>query len=176
VEADSVGPMTVPPIVVMGVSGAGKSTIAEALAERLGGVYLDADAFHPASNVSKMSHGVPLTDEDRLPWLSAVGRAIREHTGGGRPVVMACSALRRIYRERIRAEEPGAYFILLTATREELERRLQARKGHFMPPSLLDSQLATLEPLASNERGVTINVHGSEKDVVDRALAAVEGD
>jgi gluconokinase len=166
--------VSLPPIVVMGVSGAGKSTIAKAVADRIGGVYLDADDFHPASNVHKMSSGVPLTDEDRAPWLDAVGREMRRRNGDGRPVIMACSALKRKYRERIRAEEPSAFFVLLTATRDELERRLQERKGHFMPPSLLDSQLATLEPLASNERGTTVNVHGTEQAVVQRVVEAVE--
>jgi carbohydrate kinase (thermoresistant glucokinase family) len=117
---------------------------------------------------------VPLTNEDRLPWLEAVGRVMRERGEPGRQVVMACSALRRMYRDRIRSEEPDAYFVHLVATREELERRLQNRHGHFMPASLLDSQLQTLEPLASGEFGATVNVHGTEAQVVDRVLEAVE--
>jgi gluconokinase len=161
-----------PPIVVMGVSGSGKSTVAEGIAARVGGVYLDADEFHPAANVAKMSAGIPLNDADRAPWLDRVGKEIRKRQGEGRVVVMACSALKRKYRERIRAEEPAVFFVLLTGTREELERRLQARHGHFMPPSLLDSQLDSLEPLASDENGATINIHGTKEQVVDRAVEA----
>lgn len=164
--------MDLPPIVVMGVSGSGKTTVGEALAQRVGGVFLDADDFHPKANVEKMSSGIPLNDADRAPWLDIVGKEMRKRQGEGRVVVMACSALKRKYRERIRAEEPAAFFVLLTGTREELERRLQARHGHFMPPSLLDSQLDTLEPLGSNEHGATINIHGTKEQVVDRALDA----
>lgn len=165
--------MQVPPVVVMGVSGSGKSTVAQALASRLGGIYLDADDYHPASNKAKMERGVPLTDADRAPWLDAVGRAMRERDADGRPVFMACSALRRVYRERLRAEVPGVYFLLLTASRAELERRLRLRRGHFMPASLLASQLATLEPLAGPENGTTITVSGGSADVLARAAAAV---
>jgi gluconokinase len=161
-----------PPIVVMGVSGSGKTTVGTALAKRIGGVFLDADDFHPAANVHKMSQGTPLNDADRAPWLDIVGKEIRKRQGEGRTVVMACSALKRKYRERIRAEEPAAFFVLLTGTREELERRMQARHGHFMPASLLDSQLDTLEPLGSNEHGAAVNIHGSEQQVVDRVLDA----
>lgn len=166
--------MDLPPIVVMGVSGCGKSTVAKQLAEHVGGLYLDGDDFHPVSNVEKMRHSIPLTDEDRLPWLVTVGRVMRERREPGHPVVMACSALKRMYRERIRQAEPDAFFVHLVATREELERRMQHRLGHFMPASLLDSQLQTLEPLASGEYGATINVHGTPAQVVDRALEAVE--
>jgi carbohydrate kinase (thermoresistant glucokinase family) len=161
-----------PPIVVMGVSGSGKTTVGTALAERVGGVFLDADDLHPAANVHKMSQGIPLNDADRAPWLDIVGKEIRKRQGEGRTVVMACSALKRKYRERIRAEEPAAFFVLLTGTREELERRMQARHGHFMPASLLDSQLDTLEPLGSNEHGATVNIHGTKQQVVDRVLDA----
>ncbi len=166
--------MDLPPIVVMGVSGCGKSTVAKALAERTEGLYLDGDDFHPVSNVEKMSHSIPLTNEDRLPWLQTVGRVMRERRAPGHPVIMACSALKRMYRDRIREAEPEAFFVHLVATREELERRMQHRHGHFMPASLLDSQLQTLEPLASGEYGATINVHGTEHQVVDRVLEAVE--
>ena len=119
-----------------------------------------------------MSQGTPLNDADRAPWLDIVGKEIRKRQGEGRTVVMACSALKRKYRERIRAEEPAAFFVLLTGTREELERRMQARHGHFMPASLLDSQLDTLEPLGSNEHGATVNIHGTKEQVVDRVLDA----
>ena len=166
--------MDLPPIVVMGVSGSGKSTVAEQLADRVGGLYLDGDDYHPESNVEKMRHSIPLTNEDRLPWLHAVGHVMRDRREPGRPVIMACSALKRMYRDRIREGEPDAFFVHLVASRGELERRLQLRHGHFMPPSLLDSQLATLEPLASGEYGATIDVHGTEEQVVERVLEAVQ--
>lgn len=162
------------PIVVMGVSGSGKSTVAKRIADALHGTYLDADDLHPASNVHKMEHGVPLTDEDRWPWLDSVGRAIKEHDGDAGPVVMACSALRRTYRDRIRLAEPGIYFVFLRGTRAELERRLQRREGHFMPASLLDSQLATLEPLSTDELGEAVDISGGEESVTARALAGLE--
>ena len=156
----------------MGVSGCGKSTVAAELAKRLHGTYLDADDYHPASNIAKLRSGTPLTDEDRLPWLDAVGRAMREH-GGKQPVVMACSALRRTYRQRILAEEPGVFFLLLSASRDVLEERLQRRRGHFMPPALLNSQLATLEPLGTSEHGATVDVSGASERVITQAMEAV---
>lgn len=163
----------VPPLVIMGVSGAGKSTVAEAVAERIGGRYIDADDLHPAANKAKMHAGQPLTDEDRAPWLDAVGRTMAEVTRAGDVPVMACSALKRAYRLRILAEEPAAVFVLLDVSRPELERRMHARQGHFMPASLLDSQLATLEPLGADEPGVTIEVAAAQHDVAERVLAAV---
>ncbi|WP_375399815.1 gluconokinase [uncultured Amnibacterium sp.] len=166
--------MGMPPVVVMGVSGCGKSTVAAALADRQGGVYLDADDFHPPSNVHKMQTGVPLTDEDRGPWLDNVALAVHQRAEAGEQVFMACSALKRVYRDRIRVAVPDVAFLLLTAPRAELERRLHQRHGHFMPPSLLDSQLQTLQPLSSGERGVTIDVSGAEDVVLDRSIAALE--
>ena len=166
--------MGMPPVIVMGVSGCGKSTVAAALADRLHGLYLDADDFHPASNVHKMQSGVPLTDEDRGPWLDRVGLAVHERAEAGETVFMACSALKRTYRDRIRRAVPDVAFLALVAPRDELERRLQNRHGHFMPPSLLDSQLQTLQPLSSAERGVTIDVTGAEGPVLDRAVGALQ--
>jgi carbohydrate kinase (thermoresistant glucokinase family) len=145
-------------IVVGGVSGAGKSTIGAALAERLGVPFTDGDQLHPDSNVAKMSRGIPLDDDDREPWLRAVGGVLRERGG-----VVACSALREKYRDIIRAEAPGTTFVLLDGPRDALATRLAQRAGHFMPQSLLDSQLATLE-LPTTETDV---------DVVD-ATATVE--
>ena len=140
------------PVVVMGVSGSGKSTVGAALAERLGLAFLDADSLHPASNVAKMARGEPLTDQDRGPWLDEVG-AWMAGAGG----VVACSALRRSYRDVLRGHCPDLVVLHLEASKELLEQRLAERSGHFMPASLLDSQLATLEPLEPDERGVTLS-------------------
>ena len=128
-------------VVVAGVSGSGKSSLGAALAHRLGVAFVDGDDLHPPANVARMAAGEPLTDEDRGPWLDAVGARL---AAGG--VVVACSALRRRYRDRLRALAPDARIVLIEVPREELERRIRQRPGHFMPASLLDSQLATLEP------------------------------
>jgi gluconokinase len=166
--------MSTPPLVIMGVSGSGKSTVAAGVAARIdGAVYIDGDDLHPAPNVAKMAAGHPLDDLDRAPWLDAVGRAMAEAVRAGTTPVMACSALKRAYRQRILAQEPAAVFVLLEVEREELERRMRLRKGHFMPASLLDSQLATIEPLASDEPGITIAVRTGTADVVEAVLQRV---
>lgn len=166
--------MATPPLVIMGVSGSGKTTVAQELARRIdGAVFIDADDLHPAANVEKMRNGIALTDVDRAPWLDAVGRAMRDATRAGSTPVMACSALKRAYRERILAEEPEAFFVLLDVDRAELERRLKARKHHYMPASLLDSQLATLERLQPGEPGVIVPITGPAGDVEDTVLAKV---
>ena len=163
-----------PPLVIMGVSGSGKTTAAQELAGRIDGArFLDADDYHSAANVAKMAAGIPLDDVARAPWLTAVGRAMRETTEQGATPVMACSALRRAYRQRIRAEEPEAFFVLLDVARPELERRMHARRGHFMPVSLLDSQLATLEPLTAGEPGITVRVTAPVGQVADGMLARI---
>jgi carbohydrate kinase (thermoresistant glucokinase family) len=143
-----------PLLVVMGVSGSGKTTVGIALAAELGVPFIDADDLHPAANVDKMAHGIPLIDDDRWPWLRLVGEALAgaESTG----LVVACSALKRVYREAILAASPGSRFVSLDASRQLLESRVANRPGHFMPASLLDSQLATLEPLALDEPGITV--------------------
>src|SRR5450830_669152 len=139
----------------MGVSGSGKSTVGAALADRLGIPFQDADALHPAANVAKMAAGHPLTEADRMPWLALVGAALAAAPGG---LVMACSALKRSYREAILAAAPGIRFVLLEGSRALLDSRVEHRPGHFMPASLLDSQLATLEPLGADEPAVTVSL------------------
>ncbi|WP_183501207.1 gluconokinase [Microbacterium invictum] len=162
-----VAPEPVPPlIVVMGVSASGKSTLAAALADQLGIGWIDADDLHPAENRAKMASGIPLDDSDRWPWLDSVGDALtRAAEEGG--VVVACSALRRIYRDRLRAVAgERLVFVHLDGSREMLEARAIARQNHFMPPALLSSQFATLEPLQVDEEGVTMDVARPVTDLV----------
>ncbi len=140
-------------IVVMGVSGCGKSSVGLALAEALGARFIDGDDLHPEANKAKMAAGIPLNDDDRWPWLDLVGEALAESN-----TVVACSALKRVYRERILAAAPGTFFVHLHGTRELLAQRMNARPNHFMPVSLLDSQLNTLEPLGADEPGVMLDI------------------
>ena len=158
-------------VVVMGVSGSGKTTVGERLAAQLGVPFVDGDALHPPANVAKMASGVPLTDDDRAPWLRIVGQAVAGTAPDG--VVVACSALKRSYRDLIRAEAPGTLFAELDGTRELLAARMSARPGHFMPVSLLDSQLATLEPLHQDEDGLRLDVGGSPDELAATIAAAV---
>jgi carbohydrate kinase (thermoresistant glucokinase family) len=139
----------------MGVSGAGKSTVGAALAARIGATFTDADSLHPPANVQKMAAGTPLTDEDRGPWLELVGAALSAESSSG--IVVACSALKRSYRDTIRALAPSTAFVLLNVATPVLRDRLTLRPGHFMPPSLLTSQLQTLEPLQADEVGLVLN-------------------
>jgi carbohydrate kinase (thermoresistant glucokinase family) len=157
-------------IIVMGVSGSGKSTIGALLAERLGWPFADADGFHPAANVAKMAAGTPLTDADRWPWLDAIAAHIGAARGTGRPVVVACSALRRAYRERLRAGHGDLIFLHLAGAPAVIAERQAARQGHFMPPSLMASQFATLEDPAAEADAVTVSVSASLHEVVATAL------
>lgn len=167
--------VTLPSVVVIGVSGSGKSTVAARLAARLGREFVEGDEFHPAENVAKMSAGIPLTDEDRLPWLGALAGVLAERAASGIPVVLSCSALRRRYREILRAGDPSLVFIHVHGAAEVLRNRIEARRDHFMPPNLLESQLASMEPLAQDEPGVTVSVVGSPDEVFERAVAALAG-
>ena len=147
----------------MGVSGSGKSTVGAALAQRLRVPFADADDLHPSANIAKMSRGEALDDEDRLPWLELVGEWLAVHEGGG---VMSCSALKRKYRDQIRHHAPTVRFLLLEGTREVIAARQASRPGHFMPASLLTSQLAALEPLAPDEDGIVLDVDQSVDQIV----------
>ena len=140
----------------MGVSGCGKSTVGALLAQELGADFLDGDSLHPVANVEKMAAGIPLDDADRQPWLEEIG--LRFARAGDRSLVIACSALKRTYRDLIRGGAPDARFVLLHGTAELLTARMVARPGHFMPPSLLTSQLQTLEPLQADEAGVVLDI------------------
>lgn len=154
-----------PIIVVMGPSGSGKSLVGAAVAAQLKARFVDADDLHPSSNVSKMAAGRALTDEDRMPWLDIVGRALASQA----PVVIACSALRRTYRDRLRLHAPSAWFVELVVDQVQLSKRM-SRRDHFMPPSLLDSQLAILEPLESDEAGVRVANDADLVGVVSRIV------
>ncbi|MEU4880371.1 gluconokinase [Streptomyces althioticus] len=158
-------------VVVMGVAGTGKTTIGPLLAARLGVPYAEGDDFHPQSNIAKMSAGTPLTDDDRWPWLDAIGDWAQEHAGLGG--VVSCSALKRSYRDRLRAAAPGVVFVHLTGDRALIEDRMSHRQGHFMPTALLDSQFATLQPLEPDEAGVAVNVTGSPEEITERAATAL---
>jgi gluconokinase len=165
VSGDS--PQTPCALIVMGVSGSGKSTIAEKLAEHLGWRYEDGDKFHPASNVAKMSAGQPLTDDDRWPWLMAIADEIDRICLAGRHAVIACSALRRAYRDVLVHGRRDVRIIFLDGTQELIANRLAQRKGHFMPPGLLESQFETLEPPDASENPVTVSIDASVDAVVD---------
>src|SRR5690349_4642478 len=138
-------------LVVMGVAGSGKSSLMAALRERLGWPSLEGDALHPEINVAKMAAGVPLTDEDRRPWLESIATWIGEREAGRESSIVTCSALKREYRDILRAGHPWVWFVHLVAPAEVLDDRLERRVGHFMPASMLASQLATLEPLEADE-------------------------
>jgi gluconokinase len=160
-------------IIVMGVSGSGKSTIGALLAERLGWPFADADGFHPPENVAKMAAGTPLTDADRWPWLDAIAAHIDAARKAGQPVVVACSALRRAYRDRLRAGHGDLLFLHLSGAPEVIAARQAARQGHFMPPSLMASQFATLEDTVAEPDAVTVSVKASPHEVVNAAMVAI---
>jgi len=157
-------------LIVMGVSGAGKSTIGEKLAERLGWKYEDGDRFHPASNVAKMSAGRPLTDEDRWPWLRAIADEIERICRAAEHVVIASSALKRAYRDILVHGRPDIRIIYLDGPQQLIASRPALRKNHFMPPGLLESQFRTLEPPDASENPVTVSIDGSAEAIVDDIL------
>jgi gluconokinase len=154
--------------VVMGVASCGKTCVGELLAEKLGAHFIEGDRLHPAANVAKMSAGNPLNDEDRWPWLKAIGESL----AGDEAIVASCSALKRVYREAIaKAAQRPVYFVYLHGSRELLEQRIGARKGHFMPASLLDSQLATLQMPEPDERALRLDIVLPVSELAERAKA-----
>ena len=161
-------------LVVMGVSGSGKSTIAEQLAARLGWRYVDGDLFHPPANVAKMSAGHPLTDEDRWPWLRAIAAEIDRLAAAGARAVVACSALKRAYRDILVHGRDDIRIVFLSGTKDLIAKRLAARKGHFMPPGLLDSQFKTLEPPQPSERPITVSIDAPVDGIVDDIARQLE--
>ena len=163
-------------IVVMGVSGSGKSTVAATLVDRLGWEFAEGDDFHPPANVEKMRAGKPLDDDDRWPWLRRLADWIGEHERAGRNVVVTCSALKRAYRDLLCDGHPSVWFAHVTADPELIRERIEHRTGHYMPASLLDSQLTTLQPLADDEPGARISGAGSPPSVVAELLAALDAE
>lgn len=160
-------------VVVMGVSGTGKSTIAAGLAGLLGYAFLEGDLLHPPANIEKMTRGVALTDADRWPWLQAIALHLAESARRGISTVATCSALKRAYRDVIREAAPDTFFLHLSAPFEVLEERIQSRAGHFMPPSLLQSQVSVLEPLGDDESGAVVDVSGPSAAVVAAAAELI---
>lgn len=160
-------------VVVMGVSGCGKSTVGRQLAAGLGVEYVEGDALHPPENVARMAAGLPLTDDDRQGWLSALAERLAAARAQGRGLVVACSALKRAYRDQLRAAAPDTRFVYLHGERALLARRMAAREDHYMPPSLLDSQLATLEPPDADERALSFDIAQPPEAIAGAALAAL---
>lgn len=165
-------PSAAPLVVIMGVSGCGKSTVGSALAERLGVHFIDGDDLHPAANVAKMAGGIPLEDADRWPWLADIGRTLGDHSGRG--LVVACSALKRIYRDVIRWEAPRTVFVHAQGDRDLIHERMAARADHYMPATLLDSQLRILEPLADDERGIVLDIERPVDELVESVVLTIE--
>ena len=163
-----------PPIVVVtGVAGSGKTTVGAMLAGTLGWTYAEADGFHPPANLAKMAAGHPLDDEDRWPWLRAIGAWIDARRVAREAAVVSCSGLKRAYRDRLSEGRPEVRMVFLDGSRDLIERRLRARRGHFMKASMLDSQFDDLEPPEPDEDVLTVPVHGTPAEVVDRIVAGL---
>jgi len=161
----------VPPVIVMGVCGSGKSTVGAVLAQRLHAAFLEGDAFHPPANVARMAAGVALTDDDRRDWLRALSDELGAAARAGRAVVLSCSALKRSYRDTLRAQATDLALVYLRGTPQLLAQRMAGRQGHYMPPSLLASQLATLEPPQDDEHALTLDVAHDPQQLVHETLA-----
>lgn len=162
-------------LVFMGVAGTGKSAVAAPVAERLGCEFAEGDDFHPPANVEKMRGGAPLTDEDRRPWLRSLADWTAERAAAGRPTVLACSALRRAHRDVLREGAADTVFVHLAGDRDLIRARMRTRE-HFMPDSLLDSQLATLEPLEADERGVVVDIGRPLDELVEELVTLFAGE
>ena len=162
---------SLPAVIVMGVTGCGKSAVGAALATTLGAAFIEGDALHPAENVAKMAAGTPLTDEDRAGWLDTIGQVVAAEIETGRNVVATCSALKRSYRDRLRRFVPDLVFVHLVLSREESWRRVSNRPGHFMPASLVDSQFATLEPPAGEEAALALDATRPVDELAAEAAA-----
>ncbi len=163
-----------PVVVVMGVSGSGKSTVGEDLAKRLHAAYQEGDSLHPEANVDKMSHGIPLTDADRRPWLHAIAAVIDGWLERGEAGVVTCSALKRAYREILIGPRQGVALVYLQGSHTLIGQRMAARHGHFMPTALLDSQFATLEPPGRDESPIIVPVDATPDDIVDTILQQLQ--
>lgn len=160
-------------ILLMGVTGSGKTEIGRLLADRLGSEFLDADAFHPPANVERMRQGIPLVDADRWPWLDRLAAEIGDRLAEGRGLVLACSALARRYRDRLGIVRPGVRLVHLDGDRDLIAARLAGRRGHFMNPALLESQFALLERPSEEERPITIDVAAPPSEIVNRIIATL---
>lgn len=161
--------------VIMGVSGSGKSSVGKRLASRFDAEFVEGDDLHPKANVEKMARGHPLNDDDRRPWLDKIGETLKAASGEGRSVIVSCSALKKAYRDRLRAAAgDGLIFIHLAGDYDLLDRRMKARSDHFMPASLLESQFDTLEDPAGEEGVVVVSVEGTRDEVVARAIEKLE--
>ena len=161
-------------LVLMGVSGCGKTTAALNLHNALGWPVAEADDFHPEVNIDKMSRGIALTDEDRWPWLESIRDWMSERAADGVKTIVTCSALKRSYRDLLSSAQGRGFFIHLLAQADELQERMAHREGHFMPPSLLPSQFAALEPLSNDEDGVTVVSRATPEETFEAILAALE--
>ncbi len=160
-------------LLMMGVSGSGKTTIAAGVAQQLGWPLLEGDSFHPPANVAKMHAGHPLTDEDRWPWLRAIAAAIDAKRAAGESAVVACSALKHVYRNILVGDRPDVVLIYLKGSKALIGQRLAARKGHYMPASLLDSQFATLEEPAPDEHALVVSVDAAPAALIEEVLRQV---
>jgi len=161
-------------VVVMGVCGTGKTTVGEGVARRFGCLFLEGDSFHPKENVEKMRAGLPLNDDDRWPWLEKLGRLIGEEVGRDEKVVATCSALKRVYRDRLRHCAGGdILFIILDGDPTLIEKRMAERKGHYMPPTLLESQLAILERPDEDETSISLDISNTTDRLIDDAIEAM---
>jgi gluconokinase len=160
--------------VLMGVSGSGKTTIAQGLASRFGWELLEGDKFHPPANIEKMSHGIPLNDAYRLPWLHAIAAAIDQRLAGGRSAAVACSALKRSYRDILIGTRRNVVLVYLQGSRALIGQRMAARKGHFMPPGLLESQFNDLEEPGPDENPIVVSVEPAPNQIVQAVITAMQ--